>query len=249
MRLTRIHVPGPLVVGEEVTLPPQAGEHLTRVLRLQEGAALILFNGAGGEYPARLGARHGKSGRTTARVVAHDPVERESPLSITLMQGVARGERMDLIVQKATELGVARIVPVLAERSVVRVDAKQRARKQEHWQSIAISACEQCGRNRVPIVDEPLALGDALAKLPADSARALLAADAGQSLADFAARGARRPLALLIGPEGGLADNERQFAATSGFQDCRLGPRILRTETAGLAALATLQAVAGDLSA
>jgi 16S rRNA (uracil1498-N3)-methyltransferase len=249
MRLTRIYVPEPLAVGNEVPLPEQAGTHLTRVLRLEEGAPLTLFNGAGGEYSATLGARHGKSGRSTARVVSHDPVERESPLSITLLQGVARGERMDLIVQKATELGIARIVPVLAERSVVRVDSKQRARKQEHWQGIVIAACEQCGRNRVPIVDEPMPLGDALAKLPADSARALLAADAGQSLADFAARGARRPLALLIGPEGGLADNERQFAAARGFQDCRLGPRILRTETAGLAALATLQAVAGDFSA
>jgi 16S rRNA (uracil1498-N3)-methyltransferase len=246
MRLTRIHVPAPLAVGEEVTLPAQAAEHLTRVLRLEEGAPLTLFNGAGGEYSATLGARHGKAGRTIARVLGHDPVERESPVAITLLQGVARGERMDLIVQKATELGVARIVPLLAERSVVRVDAKQRARKQEHWQAIAIAACEQCGRNRVPTLADPLGLGDAIAQLPADAARALLAADGPISLTTFAMQSTGRPLALLIGPEGGLADNERQFALANGFTACRLGPRILRTETAGLAALAALQAIAGD---
>jgi 16S rRNA (uracil1498-N3)-methyltransferase len=246
MRVTRIYVPGALAVGNEVPLPEQAGTHLTRVLRLEEGAPVTLFNGAGGEYSATLGARHGKSGRTTARVVSHDPVERESPLSITLLQGVARGERMDLIVQKATELGVARIVPVLAERSVVRVDSKQRARKQEHWQSIAISACEQCGRNRVPTVSDPVTPGDAVAQLPPDAARALLAADGSASLTAFATQSAGRPLVLFIGPEGGLADNERQFAMANGFTGCRLGPRILRTETAGLAALAALQAVAGD---
>ncbi len=246
MRVTRIHVPDTLVVGEEVTLPAQAAEHLMRVLRLEEGAPLTLFNGAGGEYSASLGARHGKAGRTTARVLGHDPVERESPVSITLLQGVARGERMDLIVQKATELGVARIVPVLAERSVVRVDAKQRARKHEHWQAIAIAACEQCGRNRVPTLADPVGLGDAIAQLPADAARALLAADGPISLTTFAMQSTCRPLALLIGPEGGLADNERQFALANGFTGCRLGPRILRTETAGLAALAALQAIAGD---
>ena len=149
MRLTRIHVPAPLAAGAEIELPAQAGEHLTRVLRLEPGAALTLFNGAGGEYAAELGARSGKQ-RDWRACWRHDPVERDSPLAITLLQGVARGERMDLIVQKATELGVARIVPVLAERSVVKVDARQRARKLEHWQAIAIAACEQCGRNRVP---------------------------------------------------------------------------------------------------
>lgn len=246
MRLTRIHVPGPLATGAEVALPAQAGEHLTRVLRLAEGAPLTLFDGAGGEYSATLGARHGKS--VMARVLGHAPVDRESPLSITLLQGVARGERMDLIVQKATELGIARIVPVLAERSVVRVDARQRARKQEHWQAIAISACEQCGRNRVPTVTEPVPLDDAIGQLPRDCARGLLDADGAITLTAFAAQSAGRPLALLIGPEGGLADHERQFALANDFAGCRLGPRILRTETAGLAALATLQAVAGDFS-
>jgi 16S rRNA (uracil1498-N3)-methyltransferase len=246
MRVTRIHVPAPLAEGAEVELPAQAGEHLTRVLRLEPGAALTLFNGAGGEYAAELGARSGK--RVMARVLRHDPIERDSPLSITLLQGVARGERMDLIVQKSTELGISRIIPVLAERSIVKVDTRQRARKLEHWQAIAIAACEQCGRNRVPSIVEPLPLGDALGQLVPETARALLAADGASSLMAFATRAAGHPLALLIGPEGGLAANERQFALANGFEGCRLGPRILRTETAGIAALATLQAIAGDFS-
>lgn len=242
MRLTRIHVPGPIAAGSEIELPRQAGEHLVRVLRLKAGAALTLFDGRGGEYAATL-AQAGKT--ITARVQSHDPVERESPLDVTLLQGVARGERMDLIVQKATELGVTRIVPVLAERSVVKVDAQQSVRKRDHWQAVAIAACEQCGRNRVPEVLSPAGIGDALAALPASGARCLLAADGGESLATMA-RGETRQFALLIGPEGGLTDNERQHARTQGFEAYRLGPRILRTETAGLAAIATLQVAAGD---
>jgi 16S rRNA (uracil1498-N3)-methyltransferase len=243
MRLTRIHVDLPLAAGAEIELPRQAGEHLTRVLRLEPGAALTLFNGAGGEYAATLAPRNGKQVR--ARVLGFDAVERESALDLTLLQGVARGDRMDLIVQKATELGVSRIVPVLAERSVVKVDAKLRDRKREHWQAVAIAACEQCGRNRVPKITDPLPLGDAVAQLPADGARCLLAAGAGEPLTAVA-RDRARTIALLIGPEGGLADNEREFARIHGFAGYRIGPRILRTETAGLAALAVLQTIAGD---
>ncbi|MEO8019551.1 MAG: 16S rRNA (uracil(1498)-N(3))-methyltransferase [Pseudomonadota bacterium] len=246
MRLTRIHVPGPLTAGSDIVLPEQAGEHLARVLRLPPGAPFTLFNGAGGEFSAALKESPGK--RICAHVLVHTPVERESPLQITLLQGVARGERMDLIVQKATELGVTRIIPVLAERSVVKLDAKQRARKREHWQAIAISACEQCGRNRVPEVAEPTPLGDSLAALDEGGLRCLLAADGPESLVSAASRAAMRPIALLIGPEGGLAENERAFAQANRFVACRLGPRIMRTETAGLAALAALQAVSGDLS-
>jgi 16S rRNA (uracil1498-N3)-methyltransferase len=245
MRLTRIFVPGALSAGTQVELPAQAGAHLTRVLRLEPGAALTLFNGVGGEYAATLLPGNGK--QVLARVTRHDAIERESPLDITLLQGVARGERMDLIVQKATELGVTRIVPVLAERSVVKVDSKQSERKREHWQAIANSACEQCGRNRVPEVGAPLPFAAAIESLPADTLRCLLAADATRALTDAAAEGTRRPLVLLIGPEGGLADNEQEFARSRAFTACRLGPRVMRTQSAGLAALAVLQAVAGDL--
>jgi 16S rRNA (uracil1498-N3)-methyltransferase len=245
VRLTRVFVEQKLVSGKGVGLPEQAGLHLTRVLRLEPGAPVTLFDGSGGEFAGTL-ERDGK--KWWARVGSHDSVERESPLDITLLQGIARGERMDLIVQKATELGVARVVPVLAERSVVRVDAAQRDRKREHWQAIAIAACEQCGRNRVPAISEPRGLGDIIAALPVNSARFLLAADGTETLAAFAARTRGQPVVLLIGPEGGIADNERRFALANGFVACRLGPRILRTETAGLAALAVLQTVAGDLS-
>jgi 16S rRNA (uracil1498-N3)-methyltransferase len=244
MRLTRIFVPDALTVGAEVDLPSQAGAHLTRVLRLDAGAPVTLFDGRGGEYAATLLTGNGKTAR--ARVTRHDPVERESPLAITLLQGIARGERMDLIVQKATELGIARLVPVMAERSVVRLDARQRERKREHWQAIAHSACEQCGRNRVPEITAPRALGDSLDDLAADSLRCLLAADAEQSLVARTTGVGARAVVLLIGPEGGLSDAEQEFARAHGFVGCRLGPRVMRTETAGLAALAVLQAVAGD---
>jgi 16S rRNA (uracil1498-N3)-methyltransferase len=244
MRLTRIHVPDALVPGTEIVLPTQAGEHLTRVLRLPPGAPFTLFNGAGGEFSAALKVPAGK--RVLAHVLAHTAVERESPLQITLLQGIARGERMDLIVQKATELGVMRVVPVLAERSVVKLDAKQRLRKREHWQAIAISACEQCGRNRVPDVGEPQHLGDAIHELAADMPRFLLAADGETSLATPVTQGNLRAVVLLIGPEGGLADNEQSFALANGFTAARLGPRVMRTETAGLAAIAALQTLAGD---
>jgi 16S rRNA (uracil1498-N3)-methyltransferase len=243
MRLTRIHVPGPLAPDREITLPAQSGEHLMRVLRLEPGAAFTLFDGRGGEFAAQLAPRSGKAVR--ARVLAHTAAERESPLDITVLQGIARGERMDLIVQKSTELGVTRIVPVMTERSVVKVDAKQRERKLEHWRSVAIAACEQSGRNRVPDVAAPVALAEALAALP-DSRRLLLAADATRALVGEARASRGMALVLLIGPEGGLGDAEQVHALAQGFIACRLGPRTMRTETAGLAALAALQAVAGD---
>ena len=243
MRVTRVFVEQKLVSGKGVGLPDQAGLHLTRVLRLEAGAFVTLFDGTGGEFEGTL-ERDGK--KIWARVGAHSAIERESSLQVTLIQGVARGERMDLFVQKATELGVTRIVPVFAERSVVKVDASKGARKLEHWRSIAISACEQCGRNRVPEIPEPITLADAVRALDPSTARYLLAAGAQDSLAAAVQRDAGKPVVLMIGPEGGLSDAERDFAGANGFTACAMGPRILRTETAGLAALAVLQSVAGD---
>jgi 16S rRNA (uracil1498-N3)-methyltransferase len=245
MRLTRVFVEEKLVSGKGVGISEQAGLHLTRVLRLDAGAPMTLFDGTGGEFAATL-ERDGK--KVWARVGAFTAGERESPLDITLLQGIARGERMDLIVQKSTELGISRIVPVFAERSVVKADEKQRERKRGHWQAVAIAACEQCGRNRVPDLSDPRSLGDAIAALPAQSARCLLSADGGETLSAFALRTRGQPLVLLIGPEGGTAENEDKYARANGFVACRLGPRILRTETAALAALAALQTVAGDFS-
>ncbi len=242
MRTTRIYVDLELAAGPDVLLPAAQSNHLLRVLRLRSGAPLTLFNGRGGEYAAEL-VDAGKPGARVA-IRAHSAVERESPLHLTLLQGVARGERMDAIVQKATELGVQRIVPMSCEFSVVRLDAASRQRRAEHWRAVAIAACEQCGRNRLPEV-EPI--GDFAEACAGSSAgvRLMLLPQAPESLAAVAA--GLRSAVLLVGPEGGLSGREQLQAQRSGFRPCRLGPRILRTETAPLAALAALQALAGDL--
>ena len=244
MRLIRVHTETALAEGARVTLRGPAAAHVTRVLRLGAGDAVTLFNGDGMDYPARIAAlRHGSvdaevTGRTAARA--------ESPLAMTLVQGIARAERMDLVVQKATELGVAVIAPVATARSVVKLDADSRDRKTAHWRGIAVAACEQCGRARVPDVLEPVTLAARLAK-PADAGlRFLLSPDADSSLA-AAARGATS-VELLVGPEGGLEDAERKSALAAGYRSCGLGPRVLRSETAALAALAVLQTIAGDLA-
>jgi 16S rRNA (uracil1498-N3)-methyltransferase len=243
MREPRIHVNAALNTGAELALPAGAATHVQRVLRLRAGAALTLFDGRGGEYRAELVSAD--RAQTLVRVGEPSPVDRESPLHITLMQGVSRGERMDHIVQKATELGVARIVPVLTEFSVVRLDAGQAARRREHWQAIVIAACEQCGRNRVPPVELPVTLSAALAALPSGTARLLLEPGAESSLAGTP-RG--EAMVLLIGPEGGLSPAEIRQAGQCGFVGRSLGPRILRTETAPLVALSVLQALGGDLA-
>ena len=247
MRNTRIHVAAELTSERELLLPPTASAHLLRVLRLRVGAALTLFNGQGGEYSAELIGTD-KSG-ARVRIGAFDSVERESPLQLTLLQGIARGERMDLIVQKATELGVNSIVPLSCEFSVVRLAAQALARRRERWQAVAISACEQCGRNRPPRVEPIVELDAACAAITVGDAslRLMLVPDASESLSALA-RGSLRSVALLVGPEGGLSGREQLLAQRAGFRACRLGPRTLRTETAPLAALAALQALVGDLA-
>jgi len=245
MRLTRVYIEGPLAAGKRVKLEGNAASHITRVLRLRVGAALTLFDGAGGEYEASIDKAHG--GEVIVAVGRHADLERESPLAITLAQGVSRGERMDLVVQKATELGVAHLAPVLSERSVVRLTAQQSDRKVNHWRAIAIAACEQCGRNRLPSVAAPVALRDFLKSDAATAAgtRLLLSPAGAATLRDLP-----RPSAgvtVLIGPEGGLTDEEQQAAVAAGFTALRLGPRVLRTETAAIAALALLQQRFGDL--
>jgi len=177
----------------------------------------------------------------SARVAARP----ESPLAVTLVQGIARGERMDFVVQKATELGIARLVPVQAERSVVRLEAGRAQRRQAHWYGVAIAACEQCGRARLPVVDEAQPLPGWLGQPPTGALRLQLDPGAEQSLAS-AARGADA-VELLVGPEGGLSPAEQAAAAAAGYRPCSLGPRILRSETAAIAALVVLQAISGDL--
>jgi 16S rRNA (uracil1498-N3)-methyltransferase len=243
MRLTRIYVDAALNVGKQVLLPEQAATHLTRVLRLREGAALRLFNGQGGEYAAELLAI--ERGAVRAAILEQLPIERESALQLRLLQGISRGERMDLIVQKATELGIVELVPIAADHGVVKLDPIQGIRRVEHWQSVAISACEQCGRNRVPRMAPVVTLAKALEALPPEGARLLLDPDGTETLATVPVAGSAT---VLIGPEGGWSDNERRLCERAGISACRLGPRVLRTETAPLAVLAALQALHGDLA-
>jgi 16S rRNA (uracil1498-N3)-methyltransferase len=243
MRLTRVYVDQPLEAGARVTLKGSAANHVSRVLRLRVGHALTLFNGQGGEHAASIDKSRG--GEVTVAVGEHRPIERESPFPLTLAQGVSRGERMDLVVQKATELGVSRLVPVLTERSVVRLDAEQADRKSSHWRAIAIAACEQCGRNRLPDVALPAQLRDFLRQPGGEAARLLLSPDAARGIEDVP-----RPasgVTVLIGPEGGLSEAEHEDAIAAGFTAVHLGPRVLRTETAAIAALTLLQREFGDL--
>ena len=243
MRLSRVYVDLPLQAGIELTLPPAASVHLLRVLRLRPGAALTLFNGRGGEFEATL--LDGRGAGASVQVGSHHDIERESPLDITLLQGISRGERMDAVVQKSTELGVTRIVPVNCEFSVVRLNAAHAAKRVAHWQAVAIGACEQCGRNRVPRIDPIVDTATAAAAVAAAAIKLLLAPEADRKLVEVVQ--GTQIAALLIGPEGGLSEREAAVATHYGFIGCRLGPRILRTETAPLAALAVLQAVDGDL--
>jgi 16S rRNA (uracil1498-N3)-methyltransferase len=231
-------------------LPPGPAQHLARVLRLAVGDPLILFNGRAGEHAARVEAV--RRAAVTVRVGMPEPIERESPLATTLLQGIARGDKMDQIVQKATELGVARVIPVLTARGNVRLGTDAAHRKQQHWQGVAVAACEQCGRNRVPEVARPALLAAALADTDA-ALRLLMAPEDGAATlpallaAATTGAGPLRTIALLVGPEGGLDREEMGAARLAGFQPCRLGPRVLRTETAALAMLAALQFAAGDL--
>lgn len=252
MRQVRVYSAEPLAPQREHTLSRTATEHVVRVLRLRPGDPLVLFDGCGGEYAARL-VRIARSA-AVVETGRHLPVERESPLAITLLQGLARGEKMDWIVQKATELGVVRIVPVGTGRSVVRIAGAERAdRKLEHWRAVAASACEQCGRNRLPGITAPMRLPAALELVASAGLRLLLAPDAqatpDTSMASLAAlaRGIDSSVALLIGPEGGFEGEEIEAARHQGFRAARFGPRVLRTETAAIAAIAALQALAGDL--
>jgi 16S rRNA (uracil1498-N3)-methyltransferase len=244
MRLTRCFIPQPLRAGEERLLPDAAATHVGRVLRARVGDGLTLFDGQGGEYDARILSIERPGVRV--RIDSHRALERESPLKITLLQALARGERMDFIVQKATELGVTSIIALHSQRSVVRLNAVGLAKRCEHWRAIAISACEQCGRNRVPLIEAVPDLASACSRVPPTDRRLMLSPDAERTLLD-AVREASS-ISMLIGPEGGFSSEELALTQQLGFHGCRLGPRVLRAETAPLAALSAIQAVAGDFA-
>ena len=256
MRNIRVYLEAPLASalahGRKLALPAPAAQHVIKVLRLRSGTAITIFDGRGGEYRARL--EMAGRGEAWVELEEHLPIERESPLQITLLQGLSRGERMDWVMQKATELGVQRIVPVGTARSVVQLDADRGDKRSAHWRAVAAAACEQCGRNTLPTIDPPLDFAAALQSVSTLSLRLVLTPEAAVTLRTAVTLreaqevAAPRPMVLLVGPEGGLDDNELELAVRSGFEGVGLGPRILRTETAGIAALAALQCLAGDLS-
>lgn len=240
--MPRIYHPAALASGTLIELEPSAANHLAGVLRLGVGAALTLFNGQGGEYAATIQAIDRR--RVRVAVGEHHARELESALEITLAQGIAKGERMDYAIQKATELGVTRIVPLITERTNVRLAPERWEKKRQHWRGVIIAACEQCGRNRLPTLAPPCGLSDWLTQ---DQSALRLALDprSAQGLASIDALPAS--VSLLVGPEGGLSADELRHAQQNGWRGLRLGSRVLRSETAGLVGLALLQARWGDL--
>lgn len=240
--MARFHYEGTLEPGARIDLPEEIARHL-RVLRLRPNEAFVLFDGRGGEYPARLVQQERRS--LVAELGEHVAVERESRLRVTLAQGVSSGERMDLTIQKAVELGVAAIQPLLAGKSVVRLDAARAAAKVAHWRRVAIAACEQCGRNRVPEVAAPMAVAAYCGSLSGEGARILLSPEGEAALRACVVHDATA-LTLAAGPEGGFDAFEDKLFRKAGFAAVRLGPRVLRTETAAPAALAALAALTGE---
>jgi 16S rRNA (uracil1498-N3)-methyltransferase len=240
--MARFFHDGALQPGARIELGPELARHV-RVLRLRPGEEIILFDGRGGEYPARL-ERQDRAGVQVA-LGEHRPLERESPLQVALVQGLSTSERMDLTIQKSVELGVAAIQPVLAGKSVVRLDAERAAAKLAHWRRVAISACEQCGRNRIPAIAAPVTVSDYCNSASGEGARILLSPEGTSTLKASLAPGVAA-LTLAVGPEGGFDAGEEKLFARAGFAAVRLGPRVLRTETAAPAALAALAALTGE---
>lgn len=241
MTSPRLYCAPPVPASARLTLPAGPAHHAVRVLRLHVGDEVTLFDGEGGEVPARLAAI--RRDEVEVETGARAAVERESPLALTLVQALPTGDKMDLVIQKAVELGVARIVPVQTRRCVMRLDGARAEKRVRHWQDVAISACEQCGRNRLPRVDAIAPLDRVLATPSNAGLRLLLSPADGQALPAFQPATA---VTLLVGPEGGLTADEEAAARTAGYRALRLGPRVLRTETAGLAVLAAINACWGD---
>jgi 16S rRNA (uracil1498-N3)-methyltransferase len=241
--MPRFYCPQPLAEGSVVDLPEAVAHHL-HVVRLQPGAALTLFNGEGGQVRATL-LESGKR-RAAARIDAHEAVEVELPYSVTLAQGLPEGTKMDWIIEKAVELGVAAVQPLAAQRSVVRLSGERAEKRQAHWQGVIEAASEQCGRNRLARLEPLLDFGRWLAA-PAPAPRILLSPRAEQSLADWAKQNGPQALTLMVGPEGGFSREEEDAALGAGALALSVGPRVLRTETAALAALAMLGGIWGGM--
>jgi 16S rRNA (uracil1498-N3)-methyltransferase len=243
MPKNRFYSPKQLALGVIVKLPESAAIHAARVLRMTEGDSAILFNGDGVDYACILTSV--KKSAVLAQVTGSTAVENESPLNITLLQGISSGDRMDYTIQKAVELGVNHIQPIATERSVVKLNPARATKRLAHWQSVVHAACEQSGRAVVPQITTPTSLNKWLANHPQNNtARILLNPIGTMRLAELVKPNSE--IQLLIGAEGGLSPNEIDMAGTNGFQSVILGPRILRTETAALAAIASMHTVWGD---
>ena len=241
MNQPRFYCRAALSPGAHVELPEPVARHAVRVLRLGVGAPLTLFDGRGGEYPAQI--ERIERDRVFAELGAWVEIERESPLSLTLVQALQAGDKMDFTVQKAVELGVSHVVPVESRRSVLRLAGERAAKRVAHWQGVVASACEQCGRYQVPLVAPVEKLENWLSRPSGGVLRLMLSPDAEGTLVDLPPA---KDVQLLIGAEGGLDPQEELAARQAGFVPVRMGPRVLRTETAGLTALAVLQALWGD---
>ena len=247
MRTPRIYQSISLAVGQKIQLDAQATVHVAKVLRLREGDTIVVFNGQGGDYHGSIQRLEKRT--ATIQLQSFSEANVESPLKIVLAQGVSRGERMDYTVQKAVELGIHHIVPIVTERTVVNLDAERQDRRVQHWQTVVNSACEQSGRNFVPRVDDVVSLSPWLQTFnPQASGQAnwfVLNHRTQRGVQDLQAD-PQHPIYVLIGPEGGLAEQEVAQAEQAGFVSVRLGPRVLRTETAALAFVSVLQAKWGD---
>lgn len=241
---TRLFVSGALINGTEIEFDGDRARYLGKVLRARVGDSVIVFNGEGPEWPATIT----RIGRNIVGLMVGEGYEAgtESPLKIHLVQAISRGERMDFVVQKATELGVKRITPILTEYGVVKLNAERAQKRRDHWQKVAASACEQSGRTRLPLVDAPIPLQHWFGSKPDNvDAELILKPGAKTALATLSAP--KTKVCVLIGPEGGFSDLEYEAAEIAGFKPMSLGPRILRTESAAIAALAILQSLWGDL--
>ena len=249
MRTSRVFLSQKIQPCSRVDLEPDRAHYVARVLRQKPGAQLILFDGYGGEFFGTITETSGKSVSVT--VGERQSVERESPCSVELVLGLSKGDRMDVAIQKAVELGVGTITPVTTDRSIVRLDGSRGAKRTEHWREVVRSACEQCGRNRSPTVHEPTSLKRWLDTRPAprpDNVELMLNPTATQSFSDLQPSAPLKRLTLVVGPEGGFTQEEEAYAEQNGVLCVRFGPRILRAETAAIAALTAVQMLWGDLN-
>jgi len=239
--MSRFYLPDALYAGQVVELPDNVVRHLN-VLRVRCGEEVVLFNGNGKAYPARLDVLEKR--RACAEVLREEETDNESPLKITLVQSVSSGERMDFTLQKSVELGVVAIQPVISERCVVRLSGERADKRVARWQEIVVSACEQSGRNIVPKVLPLTTYAQALQQLPQETTKLLMSLNRAQKLGDVRPQSGK--VVFMVGPEGGWTDEEERLAFEAGFQSVTLGKRVLRTETASLAAIAAMQTLWGD---